>query len=99
MTNVIRGFCKQNDLKKIGPDCGNLTIFDPKAFYPIQWNNWKELYRDTTSKDSSSKNIEHSFSVHLWNKLSTPIEEAPENSLLKRLAKEHCPITNSLFME
>ena len=46
LTKILKRFCKQNDLKKIRPDCGNLTIYDPEAFYPIHWNDWEELYED-----------------------------------------------------
>ena len=46
LTKVLKRFCKQHDLKKIRPDCGNFTIYDPDAFYPIHWDDWKELYGD-----------------------------------------------------
>ena len=54
LTNVIKGFCKQNDIMKIGPDCANLTIFSPEAFYPIDWREWNELYRDNLQDDTKN---------------------------------------------
>ena len=48
LTKILKRFCKQYDLKKIKPDCGNLTIYDPEAFYPIHWDDWEELYGDNS---------------------------------------------------
>ena len=46
LTKVLKRFCRQQKIWKIRPDCGNLTIYDPEAFYPILWDDWKELYGD-----------------------------------------------------
>ena len=92
LTKVLKNFCAQSELKKIRPNCGNLTLYDPEAFYAIPWRDWKEVYGDNLNHS-----LEHSFSVHLWNRHSLPIESAPETSVLNRLTKEHCPKTQYLW--
>ena len=93
LTKVLKTHCAQSELKNIKPsNCGNLTVYDPDAFYAIPWRDGKELYGDNLNHS-----LEHSFSVHLWNRHGLPIEEAPETSVLKRLAKEHCPKTQCLW--
>ena len=91
MKKVIKNFCK-GKLE----NCHNLTIFDPYVFYPITYFYWEDLYEKNPTIDYSMfRNF--SYSVHLWNKLSSPIEEAPKSSLIRKLAEENCPNVNDII--
>ena len=88
---VIKNFCK-GKLE----NCQNLTIFDPYVFYPIAYFHWKELYEKNSTIDYSIFR-KFSYSVHLWNKMSSPIEQAPKSSLIRKLADENCPNVNDII--
>ena len=88
---VIKNFCK-GKLE----NCKNLTIFDPYVFYPIAYFHWKELYEKNPTIDYSIFG-KFSYSVHLWNKMSSPIEQAPKSSIIRKLAEENCPNVNDII--
>ena len=89
---VVKNFCEGNL-----ENCHNLTMFDPYIFYPIAHFQWEELYGMNPTIDHSIL-TKFSYSVHLWNKLSLPIERAPKSSVIRKLAEENCPNVNDIIM-
>ena len=77
--------------------CLNLTIYDNWVFHPIPYFNWEKLYEETTSFDFSLLH-KSSYTVHLWNKLSFPIERAPKSSAIRKLVEENCPNVNDIML-
>ena len=92
ITKVIKEVCKGKF-----ENCHNLTIFDPWVFYPISYFHWEKLYENDLKFDFSLL-YKYSFSVHVWNKLSLPIERAPKPSTIRKLAEENCPNVNDIIM-
>ena len=99
ITKVVKDVCegKYENCDYCVATCLNLTIYDNWVFYPISYFNWEKLYESTTTFDFSLL-YKSSYSVHLWNKLSFPIERAPKSSPIRKLAEENCPNVNDIML-
>ncbi|XVF55114.1 hypothetical protein PTKIN_Ptkin06aG0010200 [Pterospermum kingtungense] len=81
----------------------NITIFQPKAFYPVDWIKITELFKkpeteaDSKWADDTVDDISReSFVVHLWNKRSRELK-IEEGSVMARLIAEHCNICENIY--
>ncbi|KAL6146171.1 hypothetical protein ACLB2K_056854 [Fragaria x ananassa] len=91
--------------EKVGSTPGyNLTIVPPEAFYPVNWNQIRRLFRKP-QKESESRwvesmlnelNQEETYALHLWNKRSRELA-IEEGSVLARLISEHCVICQDIY--
>ena len=99
ITKVVKDVCegKYENCDYCVATCLNLTIYDNWVFHPISYFNWEKLYEKTTSFDLSLL-YKSSYTVHLWNKLSFPIERAPKSSPIRKLAEENCPNVNNIML-
>ncbi|GKV21952.1 hypothetical protein SLEP1_g31871 [Rubroshorea leprosula] len=81
----------------------NITIFPPKAFYPVDWIKIAKLFKkpeteadekwaEETLVDISSG----SYTVHLWNKRSRELK-IEEGSVMARLTADHCNICEHIY--
>ena len=91
VTKVMQEFCRTPELSQMTTDtCLGIHVFDPQAFYPVPWKNWKDLYQTELGH-----NLTDSYSVHLWGRHSShmQLEDLPEDAAIIKLAKTHCPIS------
>ncbi|XWS59942.1 hypothetical protein CRYUN_Cryun08bG0165400 [Craigia yunnanensis] len=91
-------------LERIGDNSEyNITIFPPKAFYPVDWIKIANLFKkpeteadskwaDDTLADISSE----SYVVHLWSKRSRELK-IEEGSVMARLIAKHCNICENIY--
>ena len=87
----MQELCQTEDLSEMSPEiCLGIQVFQPNAFYPVPWRNWKDFYQSDFNYD-----LNNSYSVHLWGKHSHHIklEDLNSNQALYHLAKQHCPKT------
>ncbi|KAK8688843.1 hypothetical protein V6N13_087581 [Hibiscus sabdariffa] len=85
------------------PEYSNITVYPPKAFYPVDWIKIAKLFKkpeteadskwtDDTVADISSE----SYVVHLWNKRSRELK-IEEGSVMARLIADHCNICDNIY--
>ncbi|KAI3680677.1 hypothetical protein L6452_35450 [Arctium lappa] len=79
----------------------NFTILPPPAFYPVNWNRVRNLFRgpknETDAKWLRGKLRQirsESYAVHLWNKQSRKLR-IKEGSILRKILSDHCVFCNS----
>ncbi|XP_024993211.1 lactosylceramide 4-alpha-galactosyltransferase-like isoform X2 [Cynara cardunculus var. scolymus] len=79
----------------------NFTILPPPAFYPVNWNRVRNLFRgpknETDAKWLRGKLRQirsQSYAVHLWNKQSRKLH-IKEGSILRKILSDHCVFCNS----
>ena len=95
VTRVMQELCRTPALSQMTSDtCLGIHVFDPQAFYPVPWRNWKDLYKTELNHE-----LNDSYSVHLWGRHSRQIklEDLPEKTAIIKLAKTHCPITLNII--
>ncbi|XVE76525.1 hypothetical protein DITRI_Ditri12bG0180700 [Diplodiscus trichospermus] len=81
----------------------NITIFPPKAFYPVDWIKIAKLFKKP-EKEAGSKWVDEtvadisseSYVVHLWNKISRELK-IEKGSVMARLIAEHCNICANIY--
>ncbi|GLT52708.1 hypothetical protein SLA2020_260320 [Shorea laevis] len=81
----------------------NVTIFPPKAFYPVDWIKIAKLFKKP-EKEADEKWAEEtlvdissgSYTVHLWNKRSRELK-IEEGSVMARLTADHCNICEHIY--
>lgn len=49
--------------------CKGFMVFEPEAFCPISWLDWKQYFNTNTTEEIMDK-IENSIGIHVWNKHS-----------------------------
>ncbi|WRX23831.1 Glycosyltransferase [Theobroma cacao] len=81
----------------------NITVFPPKAFYPVDWIKIAKLFKkpeteaDLKWADDTLADISNdSFVVHLWNKRSRELK-IEEGSVMARMIAEHCNICENIY--
>ncbi|KAJ9566061.1 hypothetical protein OSB04_002027 [Centaurea solstitialis] len=84
-----------------GRDGYNFTILPPPAFYPVNWDRVRNLFRgprnETDAKWLRGKLRQirsQSYAVHLWNKQSRKLH-VKEGSILGKILLDHCVFCNS----
>ncbi|XVE62029.1 hypothetical protein DITRI_Ditri06bG0086200 [Diplodiscus trichospermus] len=81
----------------------NITIFPPKAFYPVDWIKIAKLFKkpeteaDSKWADDTLADISNDcYVVHLWNKRSRELK-IEEGSVMARLIADHCNICDNIY--
>ncbi|CAI0471227.1 unnamed protein product [Linum tenue] len=75
----------------------NVTILQPKAFYPVDWIQIRRLFRKPTTGSQSRwadrlmVELQDSYALHLWNKRSRKLI-IEDGSVMDRLISEHCVV-------
>ncbi|KAM5560376.1 hypothetical protein ABKV19_021510 [Rosa sericea] len=81
----------------------NLSILPPEAFYPVEWNKIRRIFRKP-QKESESRWVEsmlnelnegETYALHLWNKRSRELAIG-EGSVMARLISAHCVICQDI---
>ncbi|XP_048157338.1 lactosylceramide 4-alpha-galactosyltransferase-like [Corvus hawaiiensis] len=91
LTRVFKKWCSLRTIKSMS--CKGVSALAPEAVYPIPWQNWKKLF-EAVSDLELHKLLEHSYAVHIWNKLSHGTKlEIPSQALLAQLYSQFCPAT------
>ncbi|XP_071714459.1 uncharacterized protein [Rutidosis leptorrhynchoides] len=79
----------------------NFTVLPPMAFYPVNWNRVRNLFRgaknETDAKWLRGKLRQiwnQSYAVHLWNKQSRKLH-IEEGSIVGKILLTHCVFCNS----
>lgn len=79
----------------------NFTILPPPAFYPVNWNRVRNLFRGAKNETDAKwlrgklRQIRsQSYAVHLWNKQSRKLH-IKEGSILRKILSDHCVFCNS----
>ncbi|XVF27672.1 hypothetical protein REPUB_Repub14bG0128900 [Reevesia pubescens] len=79
----------------------NFTVLPPPAFYPVDWNKIRSLFRGPINQIHSHwlhnklKQIRmHSYSVHLWNRQSRKVR-VQEGSIIHHILSDCCIFCNS----
>uniref|UniRef100_H2ZUI7 Alpha 1,4-glycosyltransferase domain-containing protein n=1 Tax=Latimeria chalumnae TaxID=7897 RepID=H2ZUI7_LATCH len=73
--------------------CGNISLFQPKRFYPIKYSDWELFYEAIDPAPS----FHESYGVHLWSFMNKSKKKVVvgSNSLLEQLFKKYCPTTHA----
>ncbi|XP_076885443.1 uncharacterized protein At4g19900-like [Bidens hawaiensis] len=79
----------------------NFTVLPPMAFYPVNWNRVRNLFRGA-SNESDARWLRgkmrqiwrESYAVHLWNKQSRKLR-VEEGSIVGRILLNRCVFCNS----
>ncbi|CAI0424250.1 unnamed protein product [Linum tenue] len=75
----------------------NITVLQPKAFYPVDWIQIRRLFRKPTTGSQSRwadrllVELQDSYALHLWNKRSRELI-IEDGSVMDRLIAEHCVV-------
>ncbi|KAJ0928664.1 putative glycosyltransferase, DXD sugar-binding, alpha 1,4-glycosyltransferase [Helianthus annuus] len=79
----------------------NFTILPPMAFYPVNWNRVRNLFRGAKNETDAKwlrgklRQIRsQSYAVHLWNKQSRRLR-IEEGSIVGKILSNHCVFCNS----
>ncbi|KAK9056318.1 hypothetical protein SSX86_027408 [Deinandra increscens subsp. villosa] len=79
----------------------NFTILPPMAFYPVNWNRVRNLFRGAKNETDAKwlrgklRQIRsQSYAVHLWNKQSRKLH-IEEGSIVGKILLNHCVFCNS----
>ncbi|KAI3495291.1 hypothetical protein L1887_37566 [Cichorium endivia] len=79
----------------------NFTILPPTAFYPVNWNRVRNLFRGAKNETDAKwlrcklRQIRtQSYAVHLWNKQSRHLR-VEEGSIVGKILSSHCVFCNS----
>ncbi|KAI3741136.1 hypothetical protein L1987_58803 [Smallanthus sonchifolius] len=79
----------------------NFTILPPMAFYPVNWNRVRNLFRGARNETDAKwlrgklRQIRsQSYGVHLWNKQSRKLR-IEEGSIVGKILSNHCVFCNS----
>lgn len=81
------------------PDkCNGFNIFAANEFYPVNYDNWEQLFNaDATKK--ILRMIKNSSVVHIWNNLSHEklIQQSNSKSAYEVIAEKNCPTVFNTF--
>nr|GEX58752.1 lactosylceramide 4-alpha-galactosyltransferase-like [Tanacetum cinerariifolium] len=79
----------------------NFTVLPPMAFYPVNWNRVRNLFRGAKNETDAKwlrgklRQIRsQSYAVHLWNKQSRKLQ-IEEGSIVSKILLNHCVFCNS----
>lgn len=79
----------------------NFTVLPPTAFYPVNWNRVRNLFRGAKNETDAKwlrgklRQIRsQSYAVHLWNKQSRKLQ-IEEGSIVGKILLNHCLFCNS----
>ncbi|KAL7602785.1 hypothetical protein Lser_V15G16474 [Lactuca serriola] len=79
----------------------NFTILPPMAFYPVNWDKVRILFREAKNETDArflrgklEQIRDQSYTVHLWNKQSRGLR-MEDGSILKKILSDHCVFCNS----
>ncbi|GKD86217.1 lactosylceramide 4-alpha-galactosyltransferase-like protein [Tanacetum coccineum] len=79
----------------------NFTVLPPTAFYPVNWNRVRNLFRGAKNETDAKwlrgklRQIRRqSYAVHLWNKQSRKLQ-IEEGSIVSKILLNHCVFCNS----
>ncbi|XP_073998650.1 lactosylceramide 4-alpha-galactosyltransferase-like isoform X2 [Rhodnius prolixus] len=92
ITRALKKYCAVSKISKMTKEqCGGFTVFPPKVFYPIYWNNWRD-YFSFKEANSILAQFNESLAVHLWNKFSQNEKViVGSGQPYDRLAAKFCP--------
>jgi len=97
VTRALKRICSVNDLSKVinKPEmCQGITLLPDHSFYAFHWKNWTQLFEDSKAVD-----ISHSYTVHLYAKMTAKKHGKPgDGSLLDMLTKTNCPTIYNLMV-
>lgn len=78
----------------------NFTILPPMAFYPVNWNRVRNLFRGAKNETDAKwlrgklRQIRsQSYAVHLWNKQSRKLQ-VEKGSIVGKILSNHCVFCN-----
>jgi hypothetical protein len=71
--------------------CNEFDILPPKNCYAIKWQNWADLFKESSADDALSS-LNESYFVHLWNAKSKH-KKMPKTSraAFNQIAALYCP--------
>ncbi|MPC58599.1 Lactosylceramide 4-alpha-galactosyltransferase [Portunus trituberculatus] len=73
--------------------CRSFTVLPQSAFYPVSWENWKDIFRLGAGPDLMKK-LNSSFVLHAWNVFSAPYPvRVGRGALYDLVSSAYCPIT------
>jgi len=98
LSNLLRRRCRSPLLDDVINDtvtCRGVHVYPRDAFYPVVWMNWEELFSPSYNV---SERWRHSYSVHLWNRLTSVNVATPGSGVPIDLAARHnCPMVYKLM--
>ena len=95
LTKSMKNFCNKTNLAEIVNDgCGDISVFQSNAFYPVTWHQWKE-----NLNDDLNFSLENRYTAQLWNPYSGPLEEESYTSVVTSIATENCPLISTYILE
>jgi hypothetical protein len=82
--------------------CGNLTTIPEEICYPVKFDDWHTLYRNTT-KDEVLEKIKKvkPYFIHLWNKAQTVFDtiKLSKDSAYVEITKKYCPKSSKVLLK
>ena len=95
LTKSMKTFCNKTNLAEIVSDgCGDISVFQSNAFYPLPWNQCKD-----NLKDHLNFSLANSYTAQLWNHYSGPLEEESYTSMVTSITSENCPLISAYILE
>ncbi|KAG8438636.1 hypothetical protein GDO86_004991 [Hymenochirus boettgeri] len=94
LTRVFKRWCSIRRLRD-SRGCRGVTVLAQEAFYPVEWQNWRE-YFESISPVELSRKLRATYAVHLWNKKSRDTRPSP-GSFLDQLQSGYCPTSYGLM--
>ncbi|XP_022183868.1 lactosylceramide 4-alpha-galactosyltransferase isoform X1 [Nilaparvata lugens] len=94
ITRVLKATCNVDKVTDMTLEqCKGFRVFPPEAFYPIPWREWK-LYFDAERSESTMRQLENSYVIHVWNKFSiTANVTVGSKQPYGLVASKYCPVT------
>jgi lactosylceramide 4-alpha-galactosyltransferase len=72
-------------------ECSGFTVLPQIVFYAIPFPSWREFFDETRSNEVM-KEVQFSYGVHVWNKLSSQMKiTVGSKQAYGLLAQTHCP--------
>ncbi|XP_017052842.2 lactosylceramide 4-alpha-galactosyltransferase [Drosophila ficusphila] len=96
ITRVAKQLCNTDSIKSLTNNpkrCKGFQVFDPKTFYALHWQQWKDFFLPNRL-NITMKTISQSPVIHVWNKFSRAFKLQKKTiCAYTQLAKTHCPKT------
>lgn len=94
LTHMLENHVCHTSLAEMTPHkCGEFKVFPVKKFYPINYDNWEQLF-NAKYTEKVLRAIENATTIHFWNNLTRDkilIKSKIKPTAYETIAAENCP--------
>lgn len=93
LTRVLENQVCHTSLSNMTPElCGGFRVFPVKEFYPVNYDDWEQLFIADQTENVLHK-TRNSSVVHIWSHLSRDkiITKSNRKSAYEAIAEKNCP--------